>query len=244
MTLLAALTGCESQETNMIPTSASQVGGDSIVNPILEELFKRHGIATTVDGNWLRAENGLRIAGAVVQEYPSPKGATNLQLDFYLVLPDERLLIESVGGVGVTKDDAVKDGLHNFVANSFHVLLTAFFNAPPDGQVEIETWNIAGVERRVTIGGMGVRTFSDAPFDPPTHWFPIVKRAIEASHLPSGTHWFRCYYAQFDNKPTAIEVLLDNNDWVPIIETMSGVDWPASNDFYSVRVFAVIQDQK
>ncbi|WP_145173904.1 DUF6348 family protein [Gimesia aquarii] len=84
----------------------------------------------------------------------------------------------------------------------------------------------------------------DAPFDPPTHWLPIVKRTIEASDLSSGTHWFRCYYAQFDNKPSAIEVLLDNNDWVPIIETISDIDWPASNDFYSVRVFAVIQDHK
>jgi hypothetical protein len=242
--LLASLTGCQPQAVHHVPNAASQVRGDSIVTPILKKLLERHGVPTTETdtGYWLVAGNGISMAGAVVKEYPSPKGTANIQLDFYLVLEDGRLLIESVGGLGATKSDAVKDGIHNFTGGSFHVLLSVFFNANADDQTEVENWNIAGKQRRVIIGGMNVRTFSDAPFDAPTHWFPIVQRAIENTDLPSGTHWFRCYYAQFHNKPTAVEVLLDNNDWQPIIETMSGIDWPASDDFYSVRVFAVIQD--
>ena len=241
--LLASLTGCQPQAVNHAPNASSQVCGDSIITPVLKELLERHGVPTTeTDRYWLVAGNGIRIAGAVVQEYPSPKGTANIQLDFYLVLEDDRLLIESVGGLGATKSDAVNDGIQNFTGGSFHVLLSAFFNANADDQIEVENWNIAGKQRRVTIGGMNVRTFTDAPFNAPTHWFPIVQRAIENTDLPGGTHWFRCYYAQFDNKPTVVEVLLDNNDWQPIIETMSSVDWPASEDFYSVRIFAVIQD--
>lgn len=123
------------------------------------------------------------------------------------------------------------------------MLLSAFFNVDAADQVEIESWDIAGKTRRVTIGGMYVRTFTNTPFDAPTDWFPIVQRAIEKTDLPSGTHWFRCYYAQFKKRATEVEVLLDNDDWQPIIEIMSGVDWPATEDFYSVRVFAVIQDR-
>ncbi|QDV41102.1 hypothetical protein Enr13x_09400 [Stieleria neptunia] len=240
--LLASLTGCQPPAVNEVPTSATQVSGDSIVAPILKDLLEHHGVPTDADGTWLIAENGMRMTGAVVKEYPSPRGTANIQLDFYFELEDGRLMIESVGGLGATKADAVKDGIQNFTGGSFHVLLSSLFNVNADDQIEIENWDIAGTSRRVTIGGMNVRTFTDAPFDPPTHWFPIVQRAIENTDLPRGTHWFRCYYAQFDNKPSAVEVLLDNNDWQPIIKAMSDIDWPAKDDFYSVRVFGVIQD--
>lgn len=237
-----SLSGSQPEPDSHIPTSASQVQGDSIVMPILKELLDSHGVPTETEGNWLVADNGLRIAGAVVKEQPSPKGTATIQLDFYLVLEDERLLVESVAGLGATNSDALKDGLQNFIGGSFHVLLSAFLGIHADDQVEIEDWTIAGQARRVTIGGMNVRAFTDVPFDPPTHWFPIVRHAIETLPLPGGTHWFRCYYGQFDNKPVSVEALLDNNDWNPIIETMSGIDWPAEDHFYSVRVFAVIQD--
>lgn len=123
-----------------------------------------------------------------------------------------------------------------------HCWRNTVFGAPSCDQVEIEEWTIAGKRRRVTLGSMGVQSWSAEPFTPPRHWFPAIEAAIKDADLPPGTHWFRCYYGQVDHKPAAIEALLDNEHWLPIIETMTKFDWPTHSHFYSVRVFGVIQD--
>ena len=39
------------------------------------------------------------------------------------------------------------------------------------------------------------------------------------------------------------EVLLDNEVWNEMQAEMAAVDWPSGQDFYSVRVFLVVQDK-
>ncbi|MCA9176533.1 MAG: hypothetical protein KDB14_18725 [Planctomycetales bacterium] len=229
------------RRAHFVPADATEVRGNPGIVQLLKELLAQHDVATCSETDWLTAENGVRITGSVWQ-HASPPGTSNLQLDFYLVLDDGRLLIESVGGVGASRSDAVMDGFRNFAQGSLHVLLAALFDVNVSSQVEVETWNIDGRPRRVTIGGMNVRLFSDVPWEPPTEWFPVVRLAIEREILSGGAHWFRCYYAQFNSKPAAVEALLDNAHWPAVAEAMSEYGWPAKDEFYSVRLFAFIQD--
>lgn len=171
---------------------------------------------------------------------PTPD-AKSIQIDIYLRVEPDRLLVESFGGFGTTKEEAIADGIHNFVANSFHVLLAAFYGGHDD-QVKTEHWDVNGQSRRVIIGNIGVRGTTPNPAEPPIEWFKVLENQIKVSSLTSGTHWVRCYSAQMQNQPMGVEVLLDNDEWIGVQTEMTKVKWPRGENFYSVRVFLIIQD--
>ncbi|MGE3821251.1 MAG: DUF6348 family protein, partial [Isosphaeraceae bacterium] len=168
----------------------------------------------------------------------------SVQIDVHVQVEPDRVLVESFAGIGLTRDKAITDGLHNFVANSFHVLLAAFYRDDEDGMVVTDHWRIDDRPRRIIIGNIGVRGRPADPEKPPIEWFTHLESKIKTSSLSPGTHWVRCYYAQMGNQPTAVEVLLDNEDWGEVRAEMETVDWPKCEQFYSVRVFLIIQDQE
>lgn len=243
-TTLVAITGCGPQPQSQIPTGAHQVGGDVGLNDILRKLLESHGVSASVHSDWVETSNGYKLAVGVVREIPSPEGTVNLQVDFYVDLPDGRLLIESFAGVGESKEAAIKDAFQNYVSNSFHVILSAITDVTNTNQVETEEWTINGRNRTVVIGGMGIRRFTKAEFHPPTEWFSVVQQEIERFPLDERCHWIRCYYAQMGGKPMAIEALLDNEDSAELIDTMKRIEWPSDPDFYSLRVFLLVQEFK
>ena len=180
---LVAITGCGPQQQSHIPTDAHQVGGDAKLNDILLQLLESHGVSASVQSDWIETSAGHKLAASVVREMPSPEGTVNLQLDFYADLPDGRLLIESFAGLGTSKEDAIKDGFQNYVTNSFHVILSSITDIANTDQVETEEWTIDGRKRNVVIGGMGIRRFTDAEFNPPTEWFSVVQKEIETNSI-------------------------------------------------------------
>lgn len=238
---LVAITGCGPQQSH-IPTNASRVGGDANLNSILLKLLKSHGVSASVHFDWIETSTGHKLAASVVRQFPSPTGTVNLQLDFYVSLPDGRLLIESFAGLGTSKQDAIKDGLHNYVSNSFHVILSSIFEVANTDQVETQEWTVNQRQRNVVIGGMGIRRFTDSEFSPPTEWFSTVQKQIERLPLDDRCHWIRCYYAQMDGRPMAIEALLDNEESPILSNTMKKIAWPADSEFYSLRIFLMVQE--
>jgi hypothetical protein len=42
----------------------------------------------------------------------------------------------------------------------------------------------------------------------------------------------------------ACEILLDNEVWEEMQAEMAAIDWPCGQEFYSVRLFLVIQDKQ
>lgn len=239
---LFAIAGCGPQQQSHIPMDARQVGGDADLNDILLKLLERHGVSASVDSDWIETSTGYRLAASVVREMPSPGGTVNLQLDFYVDLPDGRLLIESFAGLGTSKEEAINDGIQNYVSNSFHVILSSISAGANSDQVETEEWTINGRQRNVIIGGMGIRRFTDAEFDPPTEWFSTVQTEIERLPLDERRHWIRCYYAQMDGKPMAVEALLDNEESSTLLDVMKQIEWPPDSEYYGLRIFLVIQE--
>src|SRR5262249_8796109 len=136
---------------------------------------------------------------------------------------------------------AVNDAFGNFAANSFHVLLAAFLK-PTDDQVSKEIWTIGGKQWQVTIGNVGVKGKPPVQRERMNAWFKPFEEKIKSKLFAPGTHWIRLYYAQMQNRVLACEVLLDNAQWGEMQKEMAAIDWPGGEDFYSVRVFLVMQN--
>jgi hypothetical protein len=150
-------------------------------------------------------------------------------------------MVESFGGFGATRAEAVADAVQNFVVNSFHVILAALFGTGDD-QITIETWTIGGRERRVFIGNMAMRGTAAEPSNPPIGWFKDFEAMVKNEELSPGTHWIRIYYAQLDHQLTELEVLLDNDPWQSLRARLTSLDWPIGPGFFSLRIFLIIKD--
>ena len=237
---LLLFTGCGRE----LPEHVSHPHSHSVPGPneALEQLFRCHHVEAKQDGEWVTFPGRqYRASAAIVQEqHPRPNFIT-VQLDVRLDLGDGRVLIESFMRMGTSRDKAVGDSFQNFTINSFHVLLRAFF-APSDEQVTTEEWNIAGKQRRVVVGNLGMRGTPPVPEKMPVEWFPTVESKLKAMPLAGGTHWVRIYYAQMNGKMMELEVLLDNDHWVPLKDSLKDIVWPTGTGFFSMRLFMVITD--
>jgi hypothetical protein len=212
------------------------------VNAFLAELFRAHAVEAVPHGEWIAfPRHGLRANGAVVLEQSKPPWET-VQLDFRFEVAPGRLLVESFGGFGQTKDQAVADAQQFFAQNTFHVLLAAFFARPCDDQASREEWVVGGRNRRVTHGHIGVRGKLPAGGPESVEWFQRFEEKLKAKSLPEGTHWVRLYYAQVQRKAAACEVLLDNAVWGELQAEMAAISWPPGEEFYSMRVFLVLRE--
>jgi hypothetical protein len=209
----------------------------------LLELFQAHDIEAVPQDGWIAFPGSTMRANASIVRETKQHGGMSVQLDVRLEIAPGRTLIESFAGLGETLEKAVADALHNFTANSFHVFLAAFFR-PNDPQVTQEEWVIGGRTSRVTIGNMGIRGKLPAHSEHLPGFFKRLEDKLKASPLRPGTHWVRLYYGQMGRKALACEVLLDNGEWEEVQWELAAFDWPAGDEFYSVRVFLVIEVEK
>lgn len=135
----------------------------SELNVTLLQLFRAHGIDCTQQGEWIvfqkyHSKSSKKANASIVWEVKQQTGLA-VQLDINFEIAPGRTIIELFAGLGVTQEAAVSDALHNFVANSFHVLLAAFLrpNNENDEQEPQEKWTIGGEQRPVTISDIGIR---------------------------------------------------------------------------------------
>jgi hypothetical protein len=211
------------------------------VNPPLLALFQGHGVEAVAEGEWVTFPGRAHRACAVIVKETPHKASLSVQLDVRFEVAPGRTVVESFAGVGVTREEAVKDAIRNFTMNSFHVLLAAFLVPGDDEQVGREEWTVGGRPSRVTVGNVGIRGRPPVSGAAVVAWYHVFEERIKEKQLRPGTHWVRLYYGQMDNKPLACEVLLDNRVWDEVQSEMVAYDWPCGEAFYSVRVFLVLE---
>ncbi|RKH74775.1 DUF6348 family protein [Corallococcus aberystwythensis] len=208
-------------------------------NAQLAELLRAHGLSIQEEGEWLRVgSQGPRFYAAFIDTRTGP-GHCMRQLDVWLGPWAGQWVVESVGGVGKTEEEASRDALANFVRASLHVLLSAFVR-PPDAHVTIETWQVGGIDRKVILGDI-VSRGDDAGPKHEEPWLRAFEDALKSLPLTSGTHWVRVYYAQMDGERMTLEVLLDNEPWQALTDLLETASWPAAPGFLSRRLFLVLQ---
>jgi hypothetical protein len=202
------------------------------VNKMLWELFQAHGVAAILESEWiLFPDRNMKAKAAIVQQNSQPSSFT-IQLDIILALASGQVIVESFAGIGQTCEQAIGDGLENFIVNSFHVLLAAFFLAADDDQVTKEEWMISGVNYQATIGNACIRGKLPIQLDQLSDYFTRFQEKITRLGLWPGIHWLRLFYAQNQRASLACEVLRDNEVWDELQQEMSAIDWPAAEEYF------------
>ncbi len=181
-----------------------------------------------------------KLAGEIVNISQHPT-FTNVQLDILVEIFDGRVLIESFAGIGNSQDEAISNSLENFIYNSLHVLLNAFYDVK-DEQISDEKWQINGKNWQAIIGGFAVKKFEEIPVKVPETVFPTFENLIKRQTLFKDVHWFRLFYAQQNKKFLDCETLFDNDIWSEANKELEKLDWESAESYYSVRNFLILKN--
>jgi hypothetical protein len=236
---LGSVLGWLRGESGLVPMSTEEA-----INLALFDLFRRHDVPAIYRGGVVVLPNRMRVSGSISNQRRLPNGGS-VQLDVVFEFQPGGCIVESFVGLGETRQEAIAFAMNNFVVNSFHVFLAAFVR-PGDEQVREEEWTIGGKPRRVVIGNLGIRGSVMAKEAQQAQLGACMQRfeeRIQAQPPGPGTHWVRLFYAQEGGRMLAFEVLRDNAPWLEMQAEMAAVEWPATEEFYSVRNFLVIQDK-
>jgi hypothetical protein len=243
-------------------------GSPERVLEVLAPLFRGHGVNCIEESGVLRFPDKpdyYWLDGCAIQRYP-----TSVQLDVRLGVFPGRYVIESVVGVrGTTPQEKVDDALYYFMQAVLHVLIAGFFGQPECHGTSFEMWNIGGIGKQVFIGpctnrmGMPVLSKPDAPRESGGWLKKAMSRILGSADTESpeidmagvdffldrlkkasyadGDHWVRLYHARKDGDCIANEVLLDNEPWDELQDSVRAFDWPIQQGVYDVRIFIIIR---
>lgn len=200
----------------------------------LFELFRGHGLAPTVQGDWV-----LPTAELPAVRGTWHPGERHGRLDVEVLVRDGVMIQESFAGVGAGVV-GMADGLRSFTVNSFHVLLSALWSRHDAEQVIIEPWTVAGRSFRAHVGNVGTRSSSDVAPSIPRDLLPRLEAAIRDDSLDPDLHWFRFYVGHVSGELT-LEALKDNEPWPAGVDALSSCEWGRGEGFYSARLFLVLR---
>ncbi len=160
-----------------------------------------------------------------------------VQMDAIFLMGPGKVVREALLGFGESREAALMDAQQYFIDCVFHVWVSALLETT-NHFVSIQNWTLSNVPREVTIGPVSWRGSEMGAKDP--RWQKALQDVIQTAGVPEGVHWIDFYYAHNDNETVACEVLLDNEHW-PALDVMREFDWLKSDEFYSVRIFMIVQ---
>lgn len=213
------------------------------VNPQLMQFllnaFEAHGCSSALEGDWVNVEDGrLRLRAATFNQSEQP-GLVILQADFVIVTPSGQHIIESFAGWGQDVAAALRDICEGFLDSTFHAVLSALLGKESE-QAETLVWEISGIPRKLMFGSLRLR--GSFPVDACPTVFDALEAVMKASDIERGLHWVRYFYSHVPSSDPVIEVLLDNEPWSVMQQEAANFPWPVSNEFYSYRLFFIVQD--
>jgi hypothetical protein len=200
----------------------------------LQLILSHHGLHTEEYNGWLLANGNFPAIRA--QWTP---GLSNGRLDIHLRLESGSTIEESFAGIGEGQT-GIRNGLHNFMLNSLHVMLAGFWQIVDGDQVSIESWEIAGKKYTSYCGNFGTRASDGIAAEIPQGALAAIEKAILNENLSSDTHWIRTFFANLNGQFT-IESLLDNEAWRNGEAAVSSLPWKACEGYYSVRQFILLR---
>lgn len=202
---------------------------------VLIRLFKAQDIPCAVVEGWV-LPNGQ--APAIRGIWHPPKKAGAGCLDIEVLLPDGRLLIDRCAGLG-EDNNAIMDGVQNFVLGSFPVLLACFYGKNDPEQVTTKRWSLAGSNWVAYIGNFSRRASQGIDIPVPKSAFTTIESAIEQSPLAADVHWFRTFYCHISAQQV-FEALMDNKPWPQGEVALKDIPWEKCDGYYSVRNFLIL----
>ena len=205
------------------------------VNEILKKIFEAHEVDFVEESEWIFPYSKLPAVRATW--YPNDEALSGL-LQIEVFIEKGKILEECFAGYP-TEEGKLNNAFENFIHNSFHVLLSAFWKKHDSEQVEIETWNIGEDNYTIYIGPFGNRGGSEIAPRIPKNAFNEIEKAIKNTDLSESHNWFRTFFCNLGNQETVYEALLNNKNWQLGIDTLKNLDWKTSNEYYSTRNFII-----
>jgi hypothetical protein len=214
---------------------------DDFLMTFVEDMFTAHGAHAYRSGNWIMVDGGRLFVRAAHFDQIQHAQSLVLQTDFIFLTPSGQHIIESFAGIGTDQRSALIDACKSFQDSAFHVLLVTCLEYSCE-HVDRESWTIGGSVRVLTFGWL--RTRGQFPLDlwPPV--FKAMQSQMESIQLSAGLHWVRYFYAHIPGENPTVEVLVDNEPHQALASAASSLPWPASDTFYSARLFFTVQDAK
>lgn len=204
---------------------------------ILANMLLAHDLPSIEYKDWLLVDEQLPAMRAETFDFKEYENGASIRLDITLLLASKKTISESYLGIGKNKISAIQNAFQNFVANSFHVFLSAFWQITNDDQIGIEEWEIKGNKWKVYIGNFGCK----GDFNIPENLFKIIEEQIQEENLEEDLYWLRIYYANVNSQEIMIETLKNNEVWPEMENKLKTVAWDNSDKFYSLRNFIILK---
>lgn len=207
-----------------------------MIEPTLElrHLLEAHGLQCTIEDEWVIPNSELPAIRALWHP-----GKNSGRLDIHVLMEHGILIEECFAGIGSGKQ-GFTDALHNFMINSLHVFLAAFWGKNDPEQVTTETWNISGRSFIAYMGNFGTRGSEGVRASIPDELFGSIVAAVQEEKLSGMTHWVRTFFCNVADNQT-FEALLDNDDWPRGLNRLKEISWEKSSGYYSIRNFILLQ---
>lgn len=204
---------------------------------ILANMLLAHDLPGIEYKDWLLVDEQLPAMRAETFDFKEYENGASIRLDITLLLASKKTISESYLGIGKNKISAIQNAFQNFVTNSFHVFLSAFWQITNDDQIGIEEWEIKGNKWKVYIGNFGCK----GDFNIPENLFKIIEEQIQEEDLEEDLYWLRIYYANVNSREIMIETLKNNEVWPEMENKLKTVAWDSSDKFYSLRNFIILK---
>lgn len=204
---------------------------------ILANMFLAHDLPSIEYKDWLLVDEQLPAMRAETFDFKEYENGASIRLDITLLLASKKTISESYLGIGKNKISALQNAFQNFVTNSFHVFLSAFWQITNDDQIGIEEWEIKGNKWKVYIGNFGCK----GDFNIPENLFKIIEEQIQEENLEEDLYWLRIYYANVNSREIMIETLKNNEVWPEMENKLKTITWDSSDKFYSLRNFIILK---
>lgn len=203
--------------------------------------LKRHG-----EKEIISSRDGVSVSGRPIRfsarthRVLETKGGWCAELEFRTVLPDKRVILDYVAGMGADTGAAKVDALTSFTISTFHVLYSAFINER-DPHIEPELHDMGGRSRAFHIGDWMVR--SKTPFESETtdRLTRYVVDRIRETDLDETPHWIEVVYGQNQGKVLECATTLDNGTDPRLRSAVAGAPWPKRHEFYMLKLFVVVK---
>lgn len=183
--------------------------------------------------------NATRIWAFLRSETQTDDGSPLIEIEFRVVFPDGREVVELVGGTGKTRDDAVDMAFTNFTLSTLHVVYSCFLN-PNDNRIErypltinAEPWTLysAGV---MTLSGEDVPDFDEVAAE--------IRGLLGETPLNQQVHWVKVMYGRgSDGKVFECAATLDNEPSRDLSISLAKLNWPVGEGHYLAKQFLVLR---
>lgn len=204
-------------------------------NNFLKYLFEAHQIAVIETDGWLYPNSQLPAIQATCY---NNQELERLLLQIKVYIEEGQILEECFAGFP-TENGLLMDAFHNFTVNSFHVLISAFWQKQDSCQIDKETWVIGEAKYSVYIGPFGNRGNVSITPRVPENAFIEIEGAIKKSDANERYYWFRTFFANLGNDETIYEALKNNEHWEEGLQALKAQKWEKSSTYYSTRNFVL-----